>query len=604
MARVTPASLAHLLRCASGESPSSPLSTGSGDRAAAEAELAALDAQWRGVEGSNPAGAAAGVDYAVALCALATGLTALVDVNDLSGNEDVQAASVRLLAAISLRRLIEKLWRAPGHRRQQQRQHSEHGFSEEARRVIRASLLQALTADVAALVLMADGGAHPQNPQLELQLSLCAAHAARLEPNFHIHWPDLLPLLLQLSQQSCSDVAAGNAERLPVARRSLTALHHVFQQLSSSREPEQMKQFQSFERDVWSVGMVCAASSLRAYSDIVASWQPGQGVASAADQLRVGNQTRDCGELARRALQVCTTLIRFASPSIRKANAADAGTVEFRSGILHFTIQTCDSVAHMQQERCALTISSSATLDVDSDSVSTAQDDRITSADRVISVGMKFLSFAQQKHPEFFAPLVIPLCNFLTRQLCFAVEEGGVSTWASMANGPRFVVAAVLQLEGILRCSAYRTSDDAPPLVDDFFQLETVQPLVAALVQCVALLSSDDLESMQEDPEMYVIDEESDNLWQHTPRAAAVHFLTALVNERRAALSVFVVEELLQQLRVSRGSLLTENSDVIGEALRREAAYSVISACYFDLHDDIGTVYSCIPWFLRAHSLL
>ncbi|XP_040161172.1 importin-11 [Anopheles arabiensis] len=214
---------------------------------------------------------------------------------------------------------------------------------------------------------------------------------------------------------------------------------------------------------------------------------------------------------------------------------------------------------------------------------------------------MKFLNLFYETHPDVFSSFVavsFEFCfNYVFHEGTNLIFEDNVITF------PNFAIQCLCLLKGILspntlkldvlpRVSNY-LAGEAKERVNsakvDFFTPERLSYIFEKLIMHYFLLTPDEFEQWDTDPEGYTSDEGGDS-WKYNLRSSAEAFYMILFQK----FSPTMIEELRKYITKSQSITLTENSDM-NDLLIKDSIYNATGLAAFTLFDEINFD----EWFSR-----
>ncbi len=197
---------------------------------------------------------------------------------------------------------------------------------------------------------------------------------------------------------------------------------------------------------------------------------------------------------------------------------------------------------------------------------------------------MKLLGDLLENHPFSFLPVLKEALTVICR-LCFTPEGEGLLF-------QRFIIMSFNIIKQVLLCPEYRLPkqvdaeemQNSPALQGhtiktDFFQLDTVSEVTKCLISQYMLLSKDDLELWDSDPEQYVCEDGGDS-WRYSFRPCCETLFLTIFHENRTQLAPMMVD----LVRNTAGPVDPQDLRAL---LYKDSVYNAIGLAAFDLYDEI-----------------
>lgn len=211
--------------------------------------------------------------------------------------------------------------------------------------------------------------------------------------------------------------------------------------------------------------------------------------------------------------------------------------------------------------------------------------------EKYIVLMTKILINVLEYHPFSYIPFIRP-------SLEFAVTYVFTSAGAELLF-ERFVVQCMNLIKGILLCAEYRPAKimdetknpqtlEAHAIREEFFTEQVLLEISRRLLTSYFLLSEDNLNTWENDPEDFAVDEGGES-WKYNSRPSTEALFLSLYHEFR------------QQLTSTLLCLMTETAPMCDPAdlpaiLRKEAIYNAVGLAAFELYDEVDFD----QWFLNT----
>jgi len=199
---------------------------------------------------------------------------------------------------------------------------------------------------------------------------------------------------------------------------------------------------------------------------------------------------------------------------------------------------------------------------------------------------MKLVADLLENHPFSFLPVMKEALNVICR-LCFTPEGEGLLF-------QRFIIMCFNIIKQVLLCPEYKLAKQADQqdeeirnspsfqghtIKTEFFEPTTVTEVAKCLISQYLLLSKDDLELWDADPEQYVCEDGGDS-WRYSYRPCCETLFLTVFHENRTHLAPMMVE----MVRNTAGPV---NSQDLRALLNKDAVYNAVGLAAFDLYDEI-----------------
>eukprot|EP00047_Mylnosiga_fluctuans_P010941 m.18778 g.18778 ORF g.18778 m.18778 type:complete len:980 (-) comp3370_c0_seq2:1998-4937(-) len=430
---------------------------------------------------------------------------------------------IRWMAIVCFKNGVDKYWRRT----------APNALSDEEKIQIREKLLTCI--------------AEP-SLQLAKQVAIVIARIARQD--VPMDWPVLLPALLQ-------NVRSENAL---LQSRCLLVLYRITKEMASKRLSGARAVFRELTENSFSYLVQLWIRETVASIGVLAT------TASGEDPAIVSHL-----ELALLALKSLRQLLVHGTQDLHKNPAC----VEF----LSYNIQ---GAMQLSSNRAAvLRFGADSTI--------------VRLVDKLMITCCKVLSDVLDNHPDSFRVCLEPFLAFVTGEVFASAQVGGQS------KNPRFLIFCMNLIRAVLLCSNYRPVQNAttgaiqrvndngktelaPPdaleaceILRRFFTAELLEALTSLLVSRFLVLTAEDLEEWQHNPENFGCDEEGE-AWTFGLRASAEHLLVAMMTDFSEPMCPII-------LRVLEGASAADT-------VQKDAVYNALGQCSQYLHDwiDFGTV--------------
>lgn len=363
--------------------------------------------------------------------------------------------------------------------------------------------------------------------QVATQISVLISKIARFDcPR---DWPELVTTLL----------AAVKSDNALVQHRALLTLHHVIKTLSSKRLAGDRRLFQELTANVYSFILNLWNSHVEAFLHATQSNQePGPVLEKALLSLRILRKLTVHGFKKPHESQ---DVVLFVSVIFDRAKTM----LEFRKSMhnRNFLVELCEKfVIHLT----------------------------------------KVLMDILEHHPFSYINFIKPTLEFT---IYYIFTPAGDALLFE-----RFIIQCLNLIKGILLCVEYKpakvreeTRDiatlQAHQIKTDFFVPTTLTEMCRKLVTHYFLLTPDDLQLWDADPESFATDEGGES-WKYSLRPCTETLFLSVFHEFRTILSPVLLEMIRDNHQ------LVEPSDLPG-ILRKDAVYNAVGLAAYDLYDDV-----------------
>uniref|UniRef100_A0A2M4BC08 Putative nuclear transport receptor kap120 importin beta superfamily n=1 Tax=Anopheles marajoara TaxID=58244 RepID=A0A2M4BC08_9DIPT len=196
---------------------------------------------------------------------------------------------------------------------------------------------------------------------------------------------------------------------------------------------------------------------------------------------------------------------------------------------------------------------------------------------------MKFLNLFYEQHPAGFVefvPTAFEFCfNYVFHEGTNMIFEDNVITF------PNFAIQCLSLLKGILSQNTVymeQAKERINSAKVDFFTPERLSYIFEKIIVHYFLLTPEEFELWDTDPEAYTSDEGGDS-WKYNLRSCAEAFYMTLFQKYSPTLIV----ELQKYISKSQSIALTENTD-INDLLMKDSIYNATGLAVFSLFDEIN----------------
>ncbi|KDR15146.1 importin-11 [Zootermopsis nevadensis] len=366
--------------------------------------------------------------------------------------------------------------------------------------------------------------------QIATQLAVLISKVARFDcPR---EWPELVPTLL----------TAVKSEDPLVQHRTLLMLHHVIKTLSSKRLAGDRRLFQELTSNVFSFVLNLWNSHVENFLK------------------QVNTNSSEMGATLEKALLALRILRKLTVHGFKKPHeSADA---------VHFLNMVFDRAKTMLECRKTLPNRSSNLVEL---------------SEKFIIHLTKVLIAILEHHPFSYVDLIQPSLEFA---VFYVFTPSGESVLFE-----RFIIQCLNLIKGILLCAEYKPAKiveetkelgtlRAHQIKMTFFTADTLTEMCRKLVTHYFLLTRDDLELWDSDPESFATDEGGES-WKYSLRPCTESLFLALFHEFRVTLSPVLLE------MIQNNHALVSPSD-LSAILRKDAVYNAVGLAAFDLYDEVN----------------
>ncbi|KAH8233243.1 hypothetical protein KR026_005864 [Drosophila bipectinata] len=435
---------------------------------------------------------------------------------------------VRWMAAVYLKNGVERYWRP----------NSRQELPAEQKQQIRDVLIQHYDAE--------------EVPQVALQVAVLLGRLARTDyPRF---WPDLLPTLIK-QLQTCRTEADSGAE-CALQQRILVVLHYVLKALASRRLMAEQRAFEEVGSQIFSYLAWDIWSPLTA---------------------RFLQFVRKEESVALSALQRSYVVMR----SLRKLVVYGCAKPYKSTDHMNFIEQLFQRLRQCLELRYELRIGS----------VTPVTSTILTELERFILKMMKTLNEVMERHSISFARFVPVALEF---SFHYVFHEGTALIFdaGDRMNFSTFAIQALNMLKGIMlngNDTISAPADGLPgmSLEDEllagaaqshakFFTAERVTYICEKIVTHYFLLTQQELEEWQQDPEGYDQDDGGGDAWKYALRPSVETLYFTCFTQH----SQVMVQEVLRFVRRAQQLQLTADSD-LKAILLKDAIYNAVGQAAF-----------------------
>ncbi|XP_058821977.1 importin-11 [Topomyia yanbarensis] len=197
---------------------------------------------------------------------------------------------------------------------------------------------------------------------------------------------------------------------------------------------------------------------------------------------------------------------------------------------------------------------------------------------------MKFLNLFFETHPASFVEF-IPAAfefsfNYVFHEGTNLIFEDNVITF------PNFAIQCLNLIKGILSHNLIHVDSDREQIINkaknEFFTPERLSYIFEKIIMHYFLLTSEEFELWDSDPESYVLDEGGDS-WKYNLRCCTEAFYMILFQKY----SPMLIIELQKFISKSQSLALTESSDIT-DLLIKDSIYNATGLAVFNLFDEIN----------------
>ncbi|XP_049837055.1 importin-11 isoform X1 [Schistocerca gregaria] len=379
---------------------------------------------------------------------------------------------------------------------------------------------------------------HEPVNQVATQIAVLLAKIARFDcPR---EWPDLVPVLLSEAKS-----------QVPIVQqRSLLYLHHVIKSLSSKRLAGDRRLFQELTGNVFGFVLHLWNTHLEQFLQ-----EASQGKEDMLNALE-------------KALFCLRILRKLALYGFKKPHESSE----------------CFLFLNMVFDRAKTMLECRKTL-------LQKRIGPVETVEKFIIHLSKVLMSVLEHHPFSYVELIRP-----SLELCvyYAFTPAGEPLLFE-----RFLIQCLNIIKGILMCAEYKPAkieevDDilsasetkepatlkAHQVKQDFFTEDTLHEMCRKLVSHYFLLTQDDLQLWDSDPESFATDEGGES-WKYSLRPCTEALFLALFHEYRTILTPVLLD------MIRNNHALVDPSD-LNAILRKDAVYNAVGIAAFDLYDEVN----------------
>lgn len=366
--------------------------------------------------------------------------------------------------------------------------------------------------------------------QIATQLAVVLSKVARYDcPR---EWPELIPTLL----------AAVKSEDPLVQHRTLLIFHHVIKTLSSKRLAGDRRLFQELTSNVFSFVLNLWNAHMENFL------------------AQVNANSNEMGATLEKALLALRILRKLTVHGFKKPHeSVDA---------VHFLNLVFDRAKTMLECRKSLRSRGSNLVEL---------------CEKFIIHLTKVLIAVLEHHPFSYVDLIHPSLEFA---VFYVFTPSGESVLFE-----RFIIQCLNLIKGILMCAEYKPAKvieetkepgtlRAHEIKMTFFTANTLTEMCRKLVTHYFLLTRDDLELWDSDPESFATDEGGE-CWKYSLRPCTENLFFVLFHEFRVTLSPVLLE------MIQSNHALVSPSD-LNAILRKDAVYNAAGLAAFDLYDEVN----------------
>ncbi|XP_055641895.1 importin-11 isoform X1 [Toxorhynchites rutilus septentrionalis] len=197
---------------------------------------------------------------------------------------------------------------------------------------------------------------------------------------------------------------------------------------------------------------------------------------------------------------------------------------------------------------------------------------------------MKFLNLFFETHPASFVEFIPAAFNF---SFHYVFHEGTNLIFEdNVITFPNFAIQCLNLIKGILSHSLINVDGDKEQIINkaknEFFTPERLSYIFEKIIMHYFLLTSEEFELWDSDPESYVLDEGGDS-WKYNLRSCTEAFYMILFQKY----SPMLIVELQKFISKSQSITLTESSN-ISDLLIKDSIYNATGLAVFNLFDEIN----------------
>lgn len=397
------------------------------------------------------------------------------------------------------------------------RHNAPNGISDAEKQSIRINLLRNFSEPVS---------------QIAIQRAVIISKVARIDcPK---DWPELFPTLLQ---------AVESSDTL-IQHRALLALHHVIKAISSKRLAGDRKQFQEFTNQIF-------AYILNLWNNLTDTFIQDimQGASPQIVQINL--------EKALMTLRIVRQLSVFGF--FKPHTSKDCMT------FMQMIFEKAKSVLLCYKE-----IKSKGTYSIDN-------------CEKYIIHLTKALTYMLDIHPFSFINFIKP-----SLELCvyYLFTDEGITFLFE-----RFVIQCFNLIKTILLCAEYRPAKIqentknpdtlvAHHIKQNFFTPEVITDICRKLVGHYFILTQDELDAWDADPEAFSNDEWCGDTWKYSLRPSMDTVFITVFHEYKEVLTPVILE------MIASTNIIIPPDDM-QQILKKDAIYNAAGLCAFDLYDEV-----------------
>lgn len=366
-------------------------------------------------------------------------------------------------------------------------------------------------------------------PQVATQLAVLIAKIARVDcPR---EWPDLLPALFE---------AVKSSDQL-VQHRTLLTLHHVIKQLASKRLAADRRTFQELTVPMFSFLLELWRSETAAF------------LAPGVENIELVVPSLERSHLALKILRKLV-IHGFKKPEENEDAIMFIESIYDRVKVMLTFRKQHESSEHVK-----------------------------TISEKYVVLLTKVLLDMLENFPFSYLQFIKPSLELTAYFVFTPVGDGFIFE--------RFTVQCLNLIKAILLCPEYKpckviedTKDprtlEAFRIKSEFFTSSVLAGMCHKLISHYFLLTQDDLEVWDSDPEGFCMEVEGGESWKYSLRPCTETLFVSLFHEYRSAL----IPVLMEMVRSSHN--LVNPSDYHG-ILQKDAVYNAVGLAAFELFDDI-----------------
>lgn len=204
--------------------------------------------------------------------------------------------------------------------------------------------------------------------------------------------------------------------------------------------------------------------------------------------------------------------------------------------------------------------------------------------ERFIIKHMKFLNLFFDTHPASFVEFIPAAFEF---SFHYVFHEGTNLIFEdNVITFPNFAIQCLNLIKGILSHNLIHVDGDKEQIINkaknEFFTPERLSYIFEKIIMHYFLLTTEEFELWDSDPESYVLDEGGDS-WKYNLRSCTEAFYMILFQKY----SPMLIVELQKFISKSQSITLTESSDV-SDLLIKDSIYNATGLAVFNLFDEVG----------------